>query len=333
VAEDGRAIGMLEERLVPDMNSAEERIKSKARELGFSLVGIAPAEALGEEGDHLREWVGRSFHGSMKWMERRLEKRTDPREVLPGARSIVCVGVNYYTPFAHRNDDEHGKISRYAWGDDYHQFLGRRLEELRSWMIGEFPGTGATWYVDTGPVLEKAWAHRAGIGWLGKHANIISREFGSWIFLGEVISTLSLKPDPPATDHCGSCTLCIEACPTQAIAAPYVVDSRKCLSYLTIEHRSEIDGEITAQFEGWIYGCDVCQDVCPWNRKFSRPTSERTFMPKDDRAGPELDVWAGMSREDFASKFHESPIKRTKWEGLMRNIRIVLAHRQGRKKV
>lgn len=310
-----------------ERDSAEHRIKSKARELGFSLAGIASAEALLVEGAHLVEWLQRGYHGSMEWMGRRVEKRNDPREVLPGARSVVCVGVNYYTPTAHRNDAIHGKISRYAWGDDYHRLLGRRLEDLRIWMTEEFPGTEATWYVDTGPVLEKAWAHRAGIGWLGKHANVISREFGSWIFLGEIITTLPLQPDPAATDHCGTCTLCIEACPTQAIVEPYVVDSRKCLSYLTIEHRTEISGEITAEFDGWIYGCDVCQDVCPWNRKFSQPTPDPAFMPKDDHAAPELEAWSRMSRDEFVQKFRESPIKRTKWEGLMRNIGIVLAHR------
>ncbi len=303
--------------------SAENRIKAKARELGFSLVGIAPAGALQEEGARLQEWLRRGYQGSMAWMERRVEKRTDPRVVLPDAKSVVCVAVNYYTPFAHRDDDEHGKISRYAWGDDYHRLLGQRLEDLRAWMTTEFTGSEATWYVDTGPVLEKAWAQRAGIGWQGKHSNLITREYGSWVFLGEIITTLLLEPDAPATDHCGTCTLCIEACPTGAIVEPYVVDSGRCLSYLTIEHRTEISGGITAQFDGWIYGCDVCQDVCPWDEKFSQETSERAFMPREDHAEPRLDTWSRMSREEFSRKFRGSPVKRTKWEGLMRNIGIV----------
>ena len=305
---------------------AEDRIKAKARELGFSLVGIAAVEPLPGEASHLREWLGRGYQASMAWMERWIEKRRDPRVILPGAKSLVCVAMNYYTPFEHRSDRDHGKVSRYAWGEDYHRILGRKLEELRTWMIEEFKGTGATWYVDTGPVLEKAWAQRAGIGWQGKHTNVISMEFGSWVFLGEIITTLALEPDPPATDHCGTCTLCIEACPTGAIVEPYVVDSGKCLSYLTIEHRTGITGGITEQFEGWIYGCDICQDVCPWNQKFSQPTAERAFMPHEDRAEPKLDEWSRMSREEFAERFRESPIKRTKWEGLMRNIGIVRDH-------
>ncbi len=305
---------------------AEDRIKAKARELGFSLVGIASVEPLREEGLRLREWLRRGYHGTMAWMERWFEKRTDPRAVLAGAKSMVCVAMNYYTPSVHRHDDEHGKISRYAWGDDYHRLLGQRLESLRTWLTREFPGTEATWYVDTGPVLEKAWAQRAGLGWQGKHSNLISGTLGSWVFLGEIITTLALEPDPPETDHCGTCTLCLEACPTGAIVEPYVMDSRKCLSYLTIEHRTAISGEITAQFDGWIYGCDICQDVCPWNEKFSQVTPERAFAPRDDHATPELEAWSRMSREEFTRKFRESPIKRTKWGGLMRNIRIVLSH-------
>jgi epoxyqueuosine reductase len=308
------------------MDSVEHKIKTRALELGFSLVGIAAARPLPEESSRLQEWLQRGYQGSMTWMERWSEKRNDPRVILPGAQSVVCVAMNYYTPAEHRNDPGFGKVSRYAWGEDYHRLIGRKLEDFRTWMVREFAGTDATWYVDTGPVLEKAWAQRAGIGWQGKHSNIISREFGSWLFLGEIITTLALEPDPPATDHCGTCTLCIEACPTGAITEAYVVDSGKCLSYLTIEHRSEITGTITEQFDGWIYGCDVCQDVCPWNDKFSRPTSEGAFMPREDRAEPNLEEWSNMSREEFAVRFRESPIKRTKWEGLMRNIGIVRTH-------
>jgi epoxyqueuosine reductase len=304
----------------------EDKIKAKARELGFSLVGIASAGALQQESARLQEWLRRGYQASMAWMERRTDKRCDPRAILPGAKSLVCVAMNYYTPIAHRTDYGHGKISRYAWGGDYHRLLGERLEELRGWMTGEFAGADATWYVDTGPVLEKAWAERAGIGWQGKHSNVISKELGSWIFLGEIITTLLLEPDPPATDHCGTCMLCVEACPTNAIVEPYAVDSRKCLSYLTIEHRQEISGEIRKQFDGWIYGCDVCQDVCPWNRKFSVPSPEEAFMPREDRAEPKLDEWSRISREEFTERFRESPIKRTKWEGLMRNIGIVRDH-------
>lgn len=304
----------------------EDQIKAKARQLGFSLVGIAAAEPIPVESSRLQEWLARGYQATMVWMERRVERRNDPGQILPGAKSLVCLAMNYYTPFEHRSDSEHGKVSRYAWGEDYHRLIGRKLEELCAWMSKEFAGTTATWYVDTGPILEKAWAQRAGIGWQGKHSNLISQEYGSWLFLAEVITTLALEPDPPATDHCGTCSLCIEACPTGAIVEPYVVDSRKCLSYLTIEHRTEIVGGITQQFDGWIYGCDICQDVCPWNQKFSQPTSEQAFLPRDDRAEPQLERWSQMSREEFGERFRESPIKRTKWEGLMRNIGIVRDH-------
>ena len=235
---------------------ASSKIKSKALELGFTKVGIAKAEPLGEEAAHFREWRGRGYQASMEWMSNSVDKRMDPGLVLPNAKSIICVAINYHTPTNHSNEDDVGKISRYAWGDDYHDIVTERLKALYAWLILEFSGMGGRYYVDTGPMMDKVWAQRAGIGWIAKHTNVITREVGSWVFLGELITTLELEYDKPATDHCGTCSLCIEACPTNAIVEPYVVDSNRCISYLTIEHRTEIAVDFSDQFETWIYVCD-----------------------------------------------------------------------------
>ena len=306
------------------MESATARIRAKALELGISKVGFASAGPLDDEAAHLREWLDRGYHGTMDWMARNLEKRVDPSNVLPGARSVICVALNYYTPTQHSNATGAGKISRYAWGDDYHDVLTNKLKQLWSWMQSEFPGVEGRYYVDTGPVMDKVWASRAGIGWIGKHTNVITDDIGSWVFLGEMITTLELEYDEPATDHCGTCSLCIEACPTQAIVEPYVVDSNRCLSYLTIEHRGEIAPDLAKKFDGWIYGCDVCQDVCPWNEKFSIETHEGAFQPRQFNRNPDLDSWKEMTQKEFSSQFKGSPVKRTKRDGLTRNVRIVL---------
>ncbi len=303
---------------------AAERIKRHGRTLGFASVGIARAEPMESEHEHLKEWLDRGYQASMGWMARTAEKRGDPRKVLPGARSIIATAFNYFTPVAHAGEPGTGKISRYAWGEDYHKVILEKLEAYARWITTTYPGCSALAYVDTGPLLEKAIAARAGIGWLGKHTNIISQEFGSWLFLGEVLTTLDLPADEPATDHCGSCTLCIDACPTDAIVAPYLVDSGKCISYLTIEHRGDLPADSPHDFSGWIFGCDICQDVCPWNEKFARPSSENRFLPRSGNEAPLLREWATMSRESFQANFAGSPIRRAKWDGLMRNIRIVL---------
>jgi len=308
--------------------SAERRIKKKAESLGFTAVGIARADPLGNEPLRLREWLDRGYHASMSWMATSVVKRVDPRQVLRGAKSVISLALNYYTPAEHAKDPRVGKISRYAWGDDYHDVLSARLRSLWTWIEAAFPGAGGTWYVDTGPVMEKAWAARAGIGWIGKHANLITRSHGSWVFLGEIITTVELEPDSPAVDHCGSCTLCIEACPTAAIVQPYVIESERCLSYLTIEHRGPIEGELTNHFEGWIFGCDICQDVCPWNRKFATPTGEDRFAPREGHLEPDLAEWSRLDPVEFRRRFSGSPIQRAKHEGLRRNIQIILQDRK-----
>ncbi len=302
-----------------------ERIKRAGRRFGFSHVGIARAEVPEEESRALSLWLERKYHATMGWMEKTRARRGDPSLVLPGVRSVIAVSMNYYTPVSHGSVS--GKISRYAWGDDYHGVLGERLEGFEKWLGENYPSARFLWYADTGPVMDKVWAQRAGIGWEGKHTNVITHDMGSWVFLGEVLTTLELEPDAPATDHCGTCTLCIEACPTGAIVEPYVVDSGRCISYLTIEHRGEFPGG--TMLDGWLFGCDVCQDVCPWNRKFARPSDERSFQPREGNLAPPLGSWSEMSREDFEKRFAGSAIRRAKWGGFLRNVRELLARTVG----
>ncbi len=309
------------------MRNRTQEIKSKARALGFAKVGIARADELTEEGQRLREWLRRGYHATMNWMASTVEKRIDPRSILPDARSVVCVAMNYYTEGRHSDDPTVGKISRYAWGDDYHLVLTDRLRQLSEYIKELEPTVNVKVYVDTGPVMEKAWAVRAGVGWLGKHTNLITREFGSWVFLGEVILDLELEYDQPIPDYCGSCTACIEACPTGAIVEPYVLDSNKCISYLTIEHRESISPELASNFQNWVYGCDICQDVCPWNR-FQQPTAEAAFAPRTYNLAPTLTELAELTEEEFHERYRKSPIKRTKHAGLVRNARAVLAEQK-----
>jgi epoxyqueuosine reductase len=304
-------------------SSSTWHIKSKAVELGFTCIGIARARVLNDEEQHLQEWFARGYHASMQWLERDRAKRLDVTNILPNAKSVICVALNYYTPQQHSNDIAAGKISRYAWGDDYHEVLTGRLTKLFEFIQSQLPGVNGKLYVDTGPVMEKAWAVRAGIGWLGKHTNIITRNFGSWIFLGEILIDAELEYDTPVLDYCGTCTSCLDACPTGAIVQPYVLDANKCISYLTIEHRGALPKEIVPDFQNWIYGCDICQDVCPWNG-FQIETKEPAFQPRKENNAPKLTEVAELTQEEFSSRFRKSPIKRTKHSGLTRNAKAVL---------
>ncbi len=307
------------------MTNLTNKIKSRALELGFASVGVARAEALTNEGRNLREWLNRGYQGTMEWMGENVEKRVDPRSIVPNAKSVVCVAMNYYTDVRHADESAVGKISRYAWGDDYHAILTERLRQLLNYIVEQVPDANAKLYVDTGPVMDKAWAVRAGIGWMGKHTNVITKEYGSWVFLGEIILDVALEYDEPIADFCGSCTACIDACPTAAITEPYVLDSNKCISYLTIEHRGPLAPEISSQFGNWVYGCDICQDVCPWNR-FQQPTKEQAFQPRPWNAAPSLADLAEISQEQFTEHYRKSAMKRTKREGLIRNAQAVLEH-------
>lgn len=305
---------------VMNPSSLATAIKAKALEIGFHKVGIARAGEV-RSGGLLEEWLSRGFHGTMTWMENHREKRSDPREVLPDARSIVCVALNYYTPDSHSEDSSIGKISRYAWGDDYHEVVKDKLFLLLEAIRTLEPNVRGKCCADTAPVMDKYWAVEAGIGWQGKHSNVITRNLGSWIFLGEILLDVELKYDAPIKDYCGSCTKCIDACPTVAITQPYVVDSRRCISYLTIEYRGdEFPPDTAGQFENWIFGCDVCQDVCPWNKKFSQPTDITAFKQREANTTASLHELSRMTEEDFARRFATSAVKRAKLRGFLRNV-------------
>lgn len=305
----------------PVMAIASADVKRIGIEAGFDRVGIARAEKLDAADRHLREWLSRGFHASMSWMEREPEKRSDPRLIFPEARSVAVFLQNYYTPHRHTSP---GKISRYAWGDDYHTVLREKMRVVLSGLQEIDPNIRGKICVDTSPVMEKPWAVRAGLGWIGKHSNLITREIGSWIFIGVMLLNVELEPDVPFTeDHCGSCTACLDACPTIAIVEPYVVDSAKCISHATIELRGEtLPVEVAENLDGWLYGCDVCQDVCPWNR-FETPTVEARFEPRNHQTSLGPDSVFAMTHDEYIERFRGSAIKRAKLSGLRRNAKYL----------
>jgi epoxyqueuosine reductase len=300
-----------------------EYIKKQARNLGFSRIGVARADVLTEEGSRLNEWLSRGFHGTMAWMQKDPEKRADARRIVPGAKSVISVALNYFVANDHSHGDTVGKISRYAWGDDYHIIMTPRIQSLVDCIKSERPDVHAAAYVDTGPVMDKAWAVRAGVGWLGKHTNVITKDYGSWIFLAEIIADVELVYDESLADFCGSCSACIDSCPTDAIVEPYVLDSTKCISYLTIENKRDIPQPLKPKLSNWVYGCDICQDVCPWNR-FQQPTEEIAFRPRKENIDPDLHALSAITEEEFSRRFRRSPVKRTKRLGLVRNAKAVL---------
>ena len=313
------------------MVSFTEQIKNKAVEIGFDKIGIVRAEPLIGEGEKLDEWLSKGFHAEMKWLEREPEKRSNPALIFPDAKSIVVVALNYFTPHEHEESSGKGKVSRYAWGDDYHDVLKEKLRELLAFIKTINGNIEGKICVDTAPMMDKAWAVRAGLGWLGKHSNVITKEFGSWIFIGEIILNVELEYETETIeDHCGTCRKCLDACPTAAIVAPYIVDSKACLSYATIELRSaELPDNIKENLDGWLYGCDICQDVCPWNR-FEKPTDEARFEPRTDNVSSDLKTILALSPETYAAKFRRSAMKRTKLGGLQRNARALLKKKSNR---
>jgi epoxyqueuosine reductase len=301
-------------------------IKARALLEGFNKVGIVDAQSLADEGHRLKEWLARGYHGEMGWMARDVEKRISPVEFFPQARSVVVVALNYFTPHQHQQSSSTGKVSRYAWGDDYHDVVKEKLLSLLAWIREQEPDAAGKVCVDIQPVMDKAWAVRAGLGWLGKHSNVITPEHGSWVFIGELLLNLELDHDTERVeDHCGTCTLCIDACPTAAITEPYVVDSNKCISYGTIELRApELPDEIGNKLSGWLYGCDICQDVCPWNR-FEEPTTETRFAPREGNVNADLDDILELTPETYAARYRGSAMKRAKLAGLQRNARALTA--------
>lgn len=300
------------------------RIKTHAQVLGFHKVGIVPARALSPELSKLNEWLARGFHGEMTWMARDPGQRADPRKLFPEARSVVVVALNYYTPAQHRANSASGKVSRYAWGDDYHEIVGGKLRELLSWIREQWPEADGKVCVDIQPMMDKAWAARAGLGWVGKHTNLIIEEYGSWVFLGELLLNFELEyADDEVADQCGSCTLCLDACPTGAIVEPYVVDSGRCISHATIESRApEIDETVAPKLEGWLYGCDICQDVCPWNQ-MTPATDESRLAPRAGNVNASLAEILELTPDTYAVRFRRSAMKRAKLSGLQRNARTL----------
>lgn len=298
-------------------------IKAWARELGFEQAGIARVGPL-PRSDFLREWLARAYQGEMGYMARDPERRADPARYDLGAKSVVCVAQNYYSGPRPATTSSDGVISRYAWGRDYHDVLGERLGRLRDFIVSR--GARARVCVDTSAVLEKLWARAAGIGWQGKHTNLISKELSSWFFLGEILVDAELDPDPPfEDDHCGTCTACLDICPTRAIVAPYVLDARKCISYLTIEHRGPIPRDLRPLMGNLIFGCDLCLDVCPWN-KFAQVTRDPAFQPRPDLSAPKLVEFLGMTDAEFRRRFKGSPILRAKRGGFLRNVCVALGN-------
>ncbi len=306
------------------MKLTNKIVEDISKSLGFDLVGFAEYSDLSGEVKHLEEWLGNKFNAGMSYMERNLEKRKDVRLILPDAKSIISLGMNYYTGHQHSNDEDFGKVSRYAWGKDYHLIIWEKLDLLIQKLKEIDPSFDAKSYVDTGPVMDKAWAVRSGIGWLGKHSNVINRQGGSWFFIATVITNYDFKTSSIVNNFCGSCTACIDACPTSAIVQDFVVDANKCISYLTIENKGEIDESHSGKFGNWLFGCDICQEVCPWNKKFSSETKEKEFHPEEGNKEIELESIEKMSEEFFKKEFAESPILRSKLKGLKRNAEFLL---------
>ena len=307
------------------MECLRDWIEKRAYEVGFDAFGIAQALPTPRKAEFL-QWLEAGYHADMTYLARDPERRADPRRVLPEARSIIVVGMNYRTEDPPQENGTPaakytptGSVSRYAWGEDYHRVITGKLRTLCT-SIREIAGSevAARYYVDTGPLLERDIAARAGVGWIGKHGNLVSTRFGSWLFLGAILTSLDLEPDAPLTDHCGTCTACLEACPTDAFAAPYVLDARRCISYLTIEHRGAIPESLRAQMGTMVYGCDICLRVCPWNRHES-PQESSPFAPRDFWRAPRLVDLLRLPPETFQEQTRRSAIRRAKWEGMLRN--------------
>ncbi len=302
----------------------------KAKEFGFSKIGFARADLLEKEAGRLNHWLSSGYNAGMKYMERNSEKRRDIKNILPDAKSVVSLAVNYFTKDFHKEEEGFGKVSRYAWGKDYHLIIWDMLEQLEDELKKIDSGFECKSYVDTGPVMDKAWAVKSGIGWMGKHSNVITKEMGSWIFLATIITNYQFDYNEPMNDFCGTCTACIDACPTKAIVNDYVVDAKKCISYLTIENKGEISNEFKGQFIGWIFGCDICQDVCPWNKSFAEETVINEFKSKQNKE-LNLKTILEMREDDFKMKFEESPVKRAKLDGMQRNAKFLICELQSSK--
>jgi epoxyqueuosine reductase len=303
------------------LESNTYQIKKIATELGFTYCGIAKAEFLEEEAPRLSEWLKRGYSGKMKYLENHFDKRLDPTLLVPGAKSVVSLLYNYYPEKDLARDGEF-KVAKYAYGDDYHSVIREKLQEFMTRIQQQIGEVGGRVFVDSAPVMERVWAMRGGLGWVGKNSLLINKNMGSFFFLAELIIDLELTYDGPVKDYCGTCTACMDACPTDAIPSPYTVDGSKCISYFTIELKDELPSDLKGKFENWVFGCDICQDVCPWNR-FSKPHQEKAFQPNESLGTFTQKDWIEMTEEVFQEMFKNSAVKRTKFEGLRRNIKFL----------
>lgn len=295
-------------------------IKTEAKRLGFLSCGISEAGFLEADAPRLEKWLNNNMQGSMQYMENHFDKRLDPTKLVDGAKSVISLLLNYYPQETQASNTY--KVSKYAYGTDYHFVIKDKLKSLLQFIQDEIGEVHGRAFVDSAPVLDKAWAAKSGLGWIGKHSNLLTQQVGSFYFIAELIIDLELDYDTPTTDHCGTCTKCIDACPTQAITEPYVVDGSKCISYFTIELKENIPNDFKGQFDDWIFGCDICQDVCPWNR-FSKAHSEPLFNPHPELLSMSQKDWEDITEETFKKVFKNSAVKRTKFEGLKRNILFI----------
>ncbi|WP_091902965.1 tRNA epoxyqueuosine(34) reductase QueG [Maribacter stanieri] len=292
-------------------------IKAEAKRLGFLSCGISKSDFLEEEAPRLEKWLNKNMNGEMSYMANHFDKRLDPRLLVEGSKSVISLLLNYY-PEETQTDDSY-KISKYAYGQDYHHIIKSKLRQLQEFITEEIGEINGRAFVDSAPVLDKAWAAKSGLGWIGKNSNLLTQQVGSFYFIAELIVDIELEYDHAVTDHCGTCTACLDACPTQAIVEPYVVDGSKCISYFTIELKNELPSEMKGSFDDWMFGCDVCQDVCPWNR-FSKPHNEPLFNPNPDLLSMTKKDWEEITVDVFQKVFKKSAVKRTKYDGLTRNI-------------
>ncbi|WP_339628535.1 tRNA epoxyqueuosine(34) reductase QueG [uncultured Maribacter sp.] len=302
------------------MNSKQnysDLIKTEAKRLGFLSCGISKADFLEEEAPRLEKWLHKNMNGEMGYMENHFDKRLDPRLLVEGSKSVISLLLNYY-PEKTQIDNTY-KISKYAYGQDYHHVIKSKLKELQEFISEEIGEVNGRAFVDSAPVLDKAWAAKSGLGWIGKNSNLLTQGVGSFYFIAELIVDLELEYDHAVTDHCGTCTACLDACPTQAIIEPYVVDGSKCISYYTIELKNELPMDVKGSFDDWAFGCDICQDVCPWNR-FSKPHKEPLFNPNPELLSMTKKDWEEITEDVFQKVFKKSAVKRTKFAGLTRNI-------------
>ena len=302
-----------------------EIIKSEASSIGFLSCGISKAEFLSEEATKLENWLKSGFNGEMSYMERNFDKRLDPRLLVPGCKSVISLLFNYYTKKKPKKDHE-PKISSYAYGKDYHLVVKDKLRELLLRIKNLVGDVNGRVFVDSAPVMDRVWAKKSGLGWIGKNTNLISKKTGSFFFIAELILDLELEYDHPTTDHCGSCTACIDSCPTNALATPYQIDATKCISYATIELKNNIPDSFKDNMRGWIFGCDICQDVCPWNR-FSKNHNEPSFKDKKNITDMSKSQWEDLTKDVFDEVFKDSPIQRTGYNGIKRNIDFAFSNK------